>query len=81
MQWYKDLLNDVTTLQDLSDHQLRQLRECWEYQRRLHPDEEIWDKARVEQERRKVELVANAAEIFKARRRGRINKDKNFYKE
>jgi hypothetical protein len=75
MQWYKDLLNDTVTLQDLSDHQLRQLRECWEYQRRLHPDEEIWDKARIEQERRKLEKATKAVIEARTKRKAKFSKE------
>jgi hypothetical protein len=54
MERYQDLLNDVITLQDLTDAELVELRRCWigEYNKFL-PDEHTWDMARREQDRRK----------------------------
>ena len=75
MKRYQDLLNDVISFQDLTDDELVELRRCWigEYNKFL-PDEYIWDKARTEQDRRKVEKVRAGLAEKKEKRKKKFSK-------
>jgi len=55
MQFYADLLAGKTTLQDLTDEQLKELRRGWtDDTGRLHPTGGIWGAAMDEQRAREV---------------------------
>ncbi len=69
MKRYPELLKGEITLQDLTDHELIELRKCWVDGSQFHPAEEIWNKARLEQERREAERAKRKAKPI----------DRNFF--
>jgi hypothetical protein len=78
-EFYQLLLSGQTTLQDVSDEELKILRDCWMTDDTwgLLPTEEIWDKALTEQNRRKIEAVTKHVAEQKARRKDKFSK--GFY--
>jgi hypothetical protein len=73
--FYKDLLSGHTTLQDVSDAELGILRAGWWDGDVFHPNEFVWDNARVEQNRRKIEAVTKHVAEQKAKRKDKFKSD------
>jgi hypothetical protein len=72
--FYLDLLSGKTTLQDVTDDQLKVLSKCWVDGKELLPNAEIWTAVPLEQRRREVASATKRVKEAMARRKA-VNSD------